>query len=85
MCVLSMGAVRNHFLAGIVLVLVVAVCSSPRATSSAAQVISCANASEPFRSHVVVEHLSGASLEPASASTAPAPPPIAEVFRGAGA
>jgi hypothetical protein len=55
--------VRNHFLAGIVLVLLVAACSSPRATSSAAQVVSCANASEPHHAYVVVQHLSGASLE----------------------
>jgi hypothetical protein len=55
--------VRNHFFAGIVLVLMVAACSSPRATSSAAQVISCANAGAPHHAFVVVQHLSGASLQ----------------------
>jgi hypothetical protein len=55
--------VRNHFIAGIVLVLLVAGCSSPRATSSAAQVNSCANAGAPHHAYVVVQHLSGASLQ----------------------
>ncbi len=58
-----MGAVRNQFLAGIGLVLLVSACSSPRATSSAAQVISCTNAGAPHHAYVVVQHLSGASLE----------------------
>jgi hypothetical protein len=55
--------VRNHFFAGIVLVLLVAACSSPRATSSAAQVTSCINAGAPHHAYVVVQHLSGASLQ----------------------
>jgi len=55
--------VRNQFFAGIVLVLLVAACSSPRATSSAAQVISCANGGAPHHAYVVVQHLSGASLQ----------------------
>jgi hypothetical protein len=55
--------VRNHFFAGIVLVLLVAACSSPRATSSAAQVTSCADGSAPHHAYVVVQHLSGASLQ----------------------
>jgi hypothetical protein len=55
--------VRNHFSAGIVLVLLVAACSSPHATSSAAQVSSCANAGAPHHAYVVVQHLSGASLQ----------------------
>ncbi len=58
-----MGAVRNQFLAGIGFVLLVAACSSPRATSSAAQVISCTNAGAPHHAYVVVQHLSGASLQ----------------------
>jgi hypothetical protein len=55
--------VRNQFFAGIVVVLAVAACSSPRATSSAAQVTSCANAGAPHHAYVVVQHLSGASLQ----------------------
>jgi hypothetical protein len=55
--------VRNHFFAGIVLVLLVSACSSPRATSSAAQVTSCANAGARHHAYVVVQHLSGASLQ----------------------
>ena len=54
---------RNQFFGGIVLVLLVAACSSPRATSSAAQVISCANGGAPHHAYVVVQHLSGASLQ----------------------
>jgi hypothetical protein len=55
--------VRNQFFAGIVFVLAVAACSSPRATSSAAQVTSCANTGAPHHAYVVVQHLSGASLQ----------------------
>jgi hypothetical protein len=55
--------VRNHFLAGITLVLLLAACSSPRATSSAAQVTSCVNATASHHAYVVVQHLSGASFQ----------------------
>ncbi|HYR53602.1 MAG TPA: hypothetical protein VEQ13_01660 [Methylomirabilota bacterium] len=54
---------RKDFFAGIVLVLLVAACSSPRAASSAAQVASCINATAPHHAYVVVQHLSGASLQ----------------------
>jgi len=54
--------VRNQFIAGIVLVLLIAACSAPRATS-AAQVVSCANSGAPHHAYVIVQHLSGASLQ----------------------
>lgn len=53
---------RNYFFAGIGLFLLVASCASP-AASSAGQTTSCVNAGAAHHAYVVVEHMSGASLQ----------------------
>ena len=54
---------RIHLVAGITLAVVVAACSSPRATSSAGQFTACTNNSAAHHAYVVVQHLSGASFQ----------------------
>jgi hypothetical protein len=55
--------VRIYFVAGITLALFAAACSSPRASSSAGQFTSCVNGAAAHHAYVVVQHMSGGSLQ----------------------
>jgi hypothetical protein len=56
-----LGALRIHLVAGMTLALLVAACSSPRASSTGH--VACVDASAPHHAYVVVQHLSGSSLQ----------------------
>src|SRR5258707_12232195 len=60
---IHLGAVRIYLVAGVTLAVLAAACSSPRASSSAGQFTSCVNGASAHHAYVVVEHLSGASLQ----------------------
>jgi len=55
--------VRIYFVAGITLALFAAACSSPRASSTAGQFTSCVNGAAAHHAYVVVQHMSGGSLQ----------------------
>jgi hypothetical protein len=55
--------VRIYLVAGMTLAVFAAACSLPRASSSAGRFTSCVNGTAPHHAYVVVEHLSGASLQ----------------------
>ncbi len=54
---------RIYFVAGITLALFAAACSSPRASSTAGQFTSCVNGAAAHHAYVVVQHMSGGSLQ----------------------